>query len=86
MDWLRNARFRTVIAYLDDTVEKFFVGEVEGQITQERSGSEGFGYDPVFLPNGFDRTFAEMTMEEKNSISHRGRAVKKLLDFLSNLK
>lgn len=82
----RDARFRTVIAFIDGQKENYFIGEVAGAITQERSGKEGFGYDPVFLPKGFDRTFAEMTMEEKNAISHRGRAVRKFIDFLSNLK
>jgi XTP/dITP diphosphohydrolase len=82
----RNARFKTVIAYLDRAGERYFVGEVEGRITAGKSGDEGFGYDPVFLPKGFDSTFAEMTMEEKNTISHRGRAVRKLAKFLSNLK
>lgn len=80
----RKARFRTVIAFIDSDGKQFFEGEVAGTITQKRSGDEGFGYDPVFHPNGFDCTFAEMTMEEKNSISHRGRAVKKLIDFLKN--
>lgn len=82
----REARFKTVIAYLDKKDKLYFVGEVEGAITHERTGEEGFGYDPVFIPKGFNRTFAEMTMEEKNSISHRGRAVQKLAAFLSNQK
>lgn len=82
----RSARFRTVIALVSGAEQHFFTGEVEGKITCERRGTDGFGYDPVFLPKGFDRTFAEMTMEEKNTISHRGRAVRKLIDFLSNTK
>ena len=80
----RKARFRTVIAYVDGHQEYFFEGEVAGVITLRRTGVDGFGYDPIFLPNGFDRTFAEMTMQEKNSISHRGLAVRKLIDFLNN--
>lgn len=82
----RTARFRTVIAFILEQQQEFFIGEVKGIITHEKSGLEGFGYDPVFLPNGFDRTFAEMKMEEKNSISHRGRAVRQFIEFLSNLK
>lgn len=82
----RDARFKTVIAYIDQAGTRYFIGEVAGEITSGKSGEEGFGYDPVFLPKGFDCTFAEMTMEEKNSISHRGRAVGKLAEFLSNLK
>ena len=80
----RTARFRTVIAYINNSEEHFFIGQVEGMITKKRCGEQGFGYDPVFLPVGFDCTFAEMTMIEKNVISHRGRAVRKLIEFLSN--
>ena len=80
----RTARFRTVIAYINNSEEHFFIGGVEGIITEQRSGENGFGYDPVFLPAGFDCTFAEMTMAEKNVISHRGKAVRKLIEFLSN--
>ena len=58
---------------------------MEGEIIKERRGGSGFGYDPVFLPKNFDRTFAEMDMVEKNKISHRGRAVKKLIDFLNTM-
>ncbi len=89
----RRARFRTVVALIQKKdvcpcgctsikQEHLFEGIVEGNITRKRSGVGGFGYDPVFLPDGYDRTFADMTEEEKNSISHRGRAVKKLCDFL----
>lgn len=81
----RKARFRTVIAFVNNSVEHYFIGEVAGVITEQCLGEKGFGYDPVFLPNGFDRTFAQMTMTEKNIISHRGRAVRKLIDYLSNL-
>ena len=80
----KQARFRTVIALVRDNEQLFFEGIVEGEIIGERRGSNGFGYDSVFLPNHFDRTFAEMDMEEKNSISHRARAVKKLTDFLNH--
>jgi XTP/dITP diphosphohydrolase len=59
-----------------------FEGVVEGSITQQASGNEGFGYDPVFIPNGYDSTFAEMALSEKNKISHRARAVSLLVDFL----
>lgn len=82
----REARFRTVIAYLDDSGAQYFVGTVDGAIIESRIGQDGFGYDPVFLPTGFDRTFAEMTMTEKNLISHRGKAVRKFVEFLSKLK
>jgi XTP/dITP diphosphohydrolase len=80
----KQARFRTVIALVTDTEQHFFEGVVEGEIIDQRRGSNGFGYDSVFLPNHFDRTFAEMNMEEKNLISHRARAVKKLTDFLNH--
>jgi len=82
----REAQFRTVIALLlDDNEPCYFEGIVKGKIIDEQRGNAGFGYDPVFIPNGFHHTFAEMTSEEKNSISHRALAVKKLVDFLSNL-
>lgn len=77
----RRARFRTVIALILDDTEYLFEGTVEGEIISERRGSGGFGYDPVFLPGGFDKTFAEMPLAEKNTISHRARAMIKLLEF-----
>ena len=80
----KQARFRTVIALVRDNEQLFFEGIVEGEIIGERRGSNGFGYDSVFLPNHFDRTFAEMDMEEKNLISHRAQAVKKLTDCLNH--
>ncbi len=80
----RKARFRTVIALLEGDEEYLFEGVVEGEIAESHSGSEGFGYDPIFYPEGSDRTFAEMSLEEKGEISHRGRAVKKLVEFLKN--
>ncbi len=79
----RTARFKTVISLLIDGKEYFFEGRVEGSITENRKGKDGFGYDPVFLPDGFDETFAEMSSDKKNQISHRGRAVAKLVSFLS---
>lgn len=82
----RNAQFRTVISLILDGKEYFFEGIVEGTINTERRGAEGFGYDPIFTPKGFGRTFAEMSSEEKNSMSHRGRAVEKLVNFLKNIE
>ena len=81
----RKARFITVISLLWNGEEHFFEGIVEGTIRLERSGVKGFGYDPIFQPDEYDITFAEMTMEEKNSISHRGRAVEKLVEFLMQI-
>ena len=81
----KQARFRTVIALVRDAEQLFFEGVVEGEIIGQRRGSNGFGYDSVFLPNHFDRTFAEMDMEEKNLISHRAQAVKKLTNFLNQI-
>ena len=79
----RTANFRTVIALVGMGSTQLFEGIVEGEIIAERRGVNGFGYDSVFLPKNFDRTFAEMDMQEKNSISHRARAVEKLVDFLN---
>jgi XTP/dITP diphosphohydrolase len=78
----RSARFRTVITLLMDGTMHQFEGVVEGQIVDQPTGDEGFGYDPLFMPEGYDRTFAQMNMQEKNKISHRGRAIRKLVDFL----
>lgn len=78
----RAARFRTVIALIQGTDEHLFEGIVEGHITTEKRGTEGFGYDPVFAPEGGEKTFAELGVEAKNNISHRARAVRKLVDFL----
>jgi XTP/dITP diphosphohydrolase len=78
----RSARFKTVIALVLDGQEHLFEGLVYGQIRQEQFGTGGFGYDPVFVPDGYSVSFAEMDKVEKNRISHRGRAVQKLLDFL----
>lgn len=78
----RKAVFRTVIALNLEGETYYFEGRCEGQITKEQRGSEGFGYDPIFQPDGFDETFAELGMDVKNSISHRGRATQKLIEFL----
>jgi len=82
----RSARFRTVISLLLNGEETLFEGICEGQISRQPSGKEGFGYDPVFIPAGADRSFAEMNMEEKNSFSHRKKAVEKLVVFLNSYK
>ncbi|MBR4365907.1 MAG: non-canonical purine NTP diphosphatase [Bacteroidaceae bacterium] len=79
----RSAQFRTVIALLYQGEEHLFEGVVRGGIITEHKGTQGFGYDPIFVPEGYNTTFAEMTAEEKNSISHRGRAVAKLAAFLA---
>jgi XTP/dITP diphosphohydrolase len=81
----RSARFRTVISLIWEGKEYFFEGTVNGTIRHERSGSAGFGYDPIFQPDGSDITFAEMSMAEKNSISHRAIAVGKLIEFLQGV-
>jgi XTP/dITP diphosphohydrolase len=78
----RKARFRTVIALIYENKEFTFEGIVEGNIIHERRGSEGFGYDPVFIPEGKTMTFAEMEADEKNKLSHRARALEKLCTFL----
>ncbi|MBR3028713.1 MAG: RdgB/HAM1 family non-canonical purine NTP pyrophosphatase [Bacteroidales bacterium] len=78
----RSAQFRTVIVLLMDGKMQEFEGVCRGSITTERSGSQGFGYDPIFRPQGYDITFAEMSMEEKNAISHRGKAVRALVEYL----
>lgn len=83
----RSARFLTVITYIDsEGVSHQFEGTVEGEIVDSRTGKEGFGYDPVFRPAGFSLTFAEMSLEEKNKISHRGRAFRSFINFLSSQK
>lgn len=84
----RKARFRTIISLVQlmggvyARRMKFFEGIVEGEITRERSGSQGFGYDPIFRPDGYDKTFAELGAEVKNQISHRARATQKLAEYL----
>lgn len=80
----RNARFRTVVTLIKNGVEHRFEGVLKGRIATERCGHEGFGYDPVFIPNGYNCTLAELSMEEKNAISHRGQAMRALAEFLNN--
>jgi XTP/dITP diphosphohydrolase len=82
----RNTRFRTVISLVIDGAEKQFEGVVEGEILTEKRGGSGFGYDPIFQPAGFSQTFAEMNLTDKNKISHRGRAVEKLVSYLKNVE
>ncbi|KQN38290.1 non-canonical purine NTP pyrophosphatase [Pedobacter sp. Leaf41] len=78
----RKARFKTVISLMLNDVNHIFEGTIEGTITQNLAGSNGFGYDPIFQPDGYDVTFAEMDMAEKNKISHRAIALKKMIEFL----
>ena len=80
----RNARFRTVITLLIGQEEYSFEGRVDGKIIMEKRGEFGFGYDPIFIPEDESRTFAEMSMEEKNQFSHRARALQKMIEFLKN--
>jgi XTP/dITP diphosphohydrolase len=80
----RSARFRTVICYMYENEVLFFEGVVNGEIIQEKRGIEGFGYDPVFIPDGYDKTFAEIDLAIKNQISHRGKAFKKFVGFLKD--
>ena len=81
----RNARFRTVISLIWNDKEYFFEGSCEGRIIHAQRGDQGFGYDPVFVPHGAEKTFAEMTMNEKNQYSHRKKAADKLVLFLQNI-
>jgi len=79
----RKAQFRTVIALVLDEKEFLFDGVIKGSIINQKRGNNGFGYDPIFIPEGYNQTFAEMTLEEKNKISHRAMAVEKLKEFLN---
>jgi len=81
----RKARFRCVISLIIDGAESQFEGIVEGKILTQQQGIAGFGYDPIFMAIGYDQSFAQMSAQDKNQISHRGRAVKKLVDYLKNL-
>ena len=81
----RNACFRTVIHLIHNGEHHTFEGRINGIIEHEFKGTDGFGYDPIFRPDGYDRTFAEMTLDEKNKISHRAKAVEKLIGFLQTL-
>jgi XTP/dITP diphosphohydrolase len=82
----RKAKFRTIIALIIDGQEHQFEGSVEGMIEKFAKGDKGFGYDPIFTPNGYSSTFAQLTIEEKNKISHRAKAVEKLIHFLQQFK
>ena len=81
----RKARFRTVISLVIDGHETQFEGVVDGRIMEEKLGKTGFGYDPIFQPEGLNLSFAQMSLDEKNKISHRGRAVQKLVEYLKNI-
>lgn len=81
----RNAQFRTVICLIWNEKEYYFEGICRGKIAEENSGNEGFGYDPIFIPEGSDKSFAEMSMSEKNTFSHRQKAVTQLFSFLQSL-
>ncbi|MDP3436636.1 MAG: RdgB/HAM1 family non-canonical purine NTP pyrophosphatase [Bacteroidales bacterium] len=81
----RKARFRTIVALVIDDKVSLFEGQLKGSIINSPSGSEGFGYDPIFLPEGYTKTLAELTSHEKNLISHRGIAMRKLSDFLKSM-
>ena len=81
----RKAKFRTAIALTLNNEEHLFEGEINGHISKVKQGNKGFGYDPIFIPENDKRSFAQMSMKEKGTISHRGRAVKKLVAYLNNL-
>lgn len=81
----RKARFKTVMVYYDANSFRYFEGITYGTITKEPRGEQGFGYDPVFIPDGSDKTYAQMSLEEKNRISHRAKAIKKLADFFEQI-
>jgi XTP/dITP diphosphohydrolase len=81
----RNAQFKTVIGLNFEGKQYLFEGIASGEITLEKKGTGGFGYDPIFKPNGYENTFAELSLEVKNEISHRGKATKALLEFLQNI-
>ncbi|MGX7668605.1 non-canonical purine NTP diphosphatase [Flavobacterium pedocola] len=81
----RKANFKTVIALNLNGEQHLFTGIINGNIINEKRGTNGFGYDPIFIAAGYEKTFAELTMEEKSAISHRGKAVKQLISFLQNV-
>jgi XTP/dITP diphosphohydrolase len=81
----RKAKFRTIIALIGLGETILFEGSIQGQISQKRKGTEGFGYDPVFVPDGFSKSFAEMSIDEKNTLSHRAIAVRKLVQHLKTM-
>ena len=82
----RKAVFRTVICLIVNGKVSYFHGEVKGQISKEKAGNKGFGYDPIFIPDGFNKTFSEFTLDEKNEFYHRAIAVNKLVNFLNGYK
>ncbi|MDJ1491521.1 non-canonical purine NTP diphosphatase [Cytophagaceae bacterium DM2B3-1] len=82
----RNAHFRTCIALIINGEKHLFEGRIEGHILERQQGTGGFGYDPIFMPSGYQKSFAEMTLDEKGSISHRGKAVQKLIEFLQTMQ
>lgn len=82
----RKAQFKTVIALNINKEQHLFTGIVEGEVRNKKTGTQGFGYDPIFEPENLGKTFAEMSLEEKNKLSHRGRAVAQLINFLINLE
>lgn len=82
----RRAQFRTVIALIVNGKEYLFEGKVEGVITVRKRGEQGFGYDPIFMPDGYSQTFAQMALDEKNKISHRALATNKLVEFIQSSK
>lgn len=81
----RNAQFRTAVSLILDGKEYLFEGVIKGKIVQEKRGDSGFGYDPIFMPEGYEQTFAEMGAETKNKISHRALAIEKLCSFLQSI-
>lgn len=81
----RNAHFKTVMALIIDGQEYLFEGKIEGKIITEKLGTNGFGYDPIFVPDGNNETFAQLDSETKNKISHRARALQKMLEFLKTI-
>lgn len=81
----RKAQFKTVISLIVNDIEYVFQGIIKGSVTENKRGKSGFGYDPIFLPEGYEKTFAELSSLEKNKISHRGLATQKLFNFLENL-
>lgn len=82
----RDAQFKTAISLSLGDTEKLFIGTCSGEIIDAKRGEQGFGYDPIFQPKGCSETFAQMTLEQKSEIGHRGRAVKKLIDFLETIQ
>ena len=82
----REAHFESVIAYTDGSEAKLFIGRIDGMISRTQKGEKGFGFDPIFIPEGEKRTFALMTLQEKNLYSHRGKAFKKLITYLEQVR